>query len=69
MMQGDRYKIIIGMDLLKNYAGNMDFSTEILRLKLKNGNKVNLKLTSRQTVFKTKQVQAYRKYLRSMPAA
>ena len=54
MMQGDRYKIIIGMDLLKNYAGNMDFSTEILRLKLKNGNKVNLKLTSRQIVFKTK---------------
>jgi hypothetical protein len=56
------------MDLLKQYSGNMDFNTEVLRLKLKDGQKVNLKLTPRSIVFKTKQVQAYRTYLRSIQA-
>jgi hypothetical protein len=54
IMQGERYKIIIGMDLLKKYSATVDVGSEILRYKLDNGSKVNLKLTPRATVFKTK---------------
>lgn len=54
MMQGERYKIIIGMDILKQYGATVDTNAEVLKFKLNNGTKVNLKMTPRSTVFKTK---------------
>ena len=63
-MKGDRYKIIIGMDILKNMI--IDLNQEVLRYKLDDNTKVNLKLTPRSVVFRTKQVKEYREYLRKI---
>lgn len=54
LMQGERYKIIIGMDLLKEYRAVVDVSAGILKYKLSNETKVNLKMVPRSTIFKTK---------------
>jgi hypothetical protein len=47
LLGGDRYKIIVGMDILKEKKMMIDLAQEVLRFKLMNGEKVNLKLTTR----------------------
>ncbi len=42
----------------------MDFNTNSIKFKGKNGEKVHLKLTPRQIVFKTKQIKDYFDYVR-----
>lgn len=54
LLGGDRYKIIIGMDILKERKMMIDLSQECLKFKLTNEEKVNLKLTHRHAVFRTK---------------
>ena len=54
LLGGDRYKIIIGMDILKEYKMMIDLSQECLKFKLTNEEKVNLKLTHRSPVLRTK---------------
>ena len=54
LLGGDRYKIIIGMDILKENKMVIDLAQEVLRYKLANQEKVNLKLTPRAVIFKTK---------------
>ncbi len=66
IMQGDRYKIIIGMDILRKFGMMVDLGQEVLRYKTEKAGKVQLKLTPRQVIFRTKQVQQYREYLRKM---
>ena len=64
IMQGDRYKIIIGMDILRKYAIQVDLAQEVLRYRTEKAGKVQLKLTPHQVIYKTKHVQQYREYLR-----
>lgn len=54
LLGGDRYKIIIGMDILKEKKMMVDLSQEVLKFKLDNNEKVSLKLTNRKVVFTTK---------------
>ena len=54
LLGGDRYKIIIGMDILKEHKMVVDLAQETLRFKLPSEDKVNLKLVPRGTIFKTK---------------
>lgn len=63
LLGGDRYKIIIGMDILKEKKMTLDLAQEVLRFKLGQDEKINLKLTPRNVVFKTKQLKAYRDYI------
>jgi hypothetical protein len=63
LQPGDRYRIIIGMDILKEYKIMIDLSQEAMRFKIKE-EKVNLKLTPRKTIFKSKQIKDYFDYLR-----
>ena len=53
LQPGERYKIIIGMDLLKEWGMTVDLNQEVLRFKLKE-DKINLKLTQRKVIFKSK---------------
>lgn len=66
LLGGDRYKIIIGMDILRERKMIVDLQAESLKFKLNNGDKVNLKLNPRSAVFKTKQLRSYRDYIRSI---
>lgn len=54
LLGGDRYKIIVGMDILKEHKMTIDLAQETLRFKLPSEDKVNLKLVHRGTIFKTK---------------
>ena len=63
LLGGDRYKIIIGMDILHDRKMLVDLAQESLKFKLPSEEKVNLKLTPRSAIFKSKQLRAYREYL------
>lgn len=65
-MSGERYKIIIGMDIIRKYKMTLEYNQDLLRFRTENGAKVNLKMTPRTTIFKTKQVSNYRNFLRSI---
>ncbi len=66
LLGGDRYKIIIGMDILKEHKMVVDLAQETLRFKLHSEDKVNLKLVPRGTIFKTKQLRSYREYVQNV---
>lgn len=63
LQTGDRYKIIIGMDVLSQYKAQLDFAAESLKFKIKE-DKVNLKLTQRKVIWKSKQLKEYFDYVR-----
>ena len=60
---GERYKIIIGMDILKEWGMTLDLNQEVLRFKLKD-DKVNLKLTPRKMIYRSKQIKEYWDYIK-----
>ncbi len=63
LQTGDRYKIIIGMDVLSQCKAQLDFAAETLKFKVKE-DKVNLKLTQRKVIWKSKQLKDYFDYVR-----
>ncbi len=64
LQPGERYKIIIGMDIIKEHKLILDFNTDCIKFKGKNDEKVHLKLTPRKVVFRTKQIKDYFDYIR-----
>ena len=66
LLANDRYKLIIGMDILKTCKANIDAATDVLRWKDNKGEKVSLKLTPRSTIFRTKVFKNYRDYVRKI---
>ncbi len=64
LQPGERYKIIIGMDIIREHKLILDFNTDSIKFKGKNGEKVHLKLTPRKTMFKTKQIKGYFDYMK-----
>lgn len=66
LLAGDRYKIIIGMDILRERRMIVDLMAESLKFKLNDGDRINLKLVPRREVFRTKQLKAYRDYIRTI---
>ncbi len=51
------------MDLLKEWGMTVDLNQEVLRFKLKE-EKINLKLTQRKVIYKSKQIKEYWDYIR-----
>ena len=51
------------MDLLKEWGMAIDLNQEVLRFKMQN-DKVNLKLTPRKLIFKSKQIKEFWEYTR-----
>ena len=54
IMSGERYKFIVGMGIIRKYKMTLEYGQDLLRYKTESGAKVNLKMTPRATIFKTK---------------
>ena len=54
------------MDVLSECSANFDVATQVLRWKDNKGDKVSLKLTPRNVIFKTKTFKNYRDYVRKI---